>query len=102
MKKNIELEDVAEVLAYVMSQERVMTVPPVLIPTDGSTIPRKRPRKQPRNMKYTKKDLSSAQSISKGSLGSLADNPEEFPIEKDEFEVESCDIATFDELEGMI
>ncbi len=77
---NIELDDVAEVLAYIISQEKVMAVPPVIIPTEGVSSPRKRPRKQPRNKVYTKKNLEDAQSVSFGSEPIQPSDP--FPIEK--------------------
>ncbi len=75
----IELEDVAEVLAYVMSQEKIMSVPPVLIPTDGVSVSPAKPKKQRRNVRYKKKDPREAQSVSLGS--GVPEGASEFPIE---------------------
>lgn len=57
-----------------------MAVPPVLIPTDGATVPRKRPRKEPRNVKYDMKDPKEAQSVSAMGAPTIPAG-EEFPIE---------------------
>lgn len=94
---NIELADVAEVLAYIMSQEKVMAVPPVLIPTEGATRARKRPKKQPRNNYYTKKNPKDAHSTS--DLSTPMETSPEFPIERGGEEV--CgepEILTYDEI----
>ena len=88
---NIELEDVAEVLAYIISQEKVMAVPPVILPTEGATTPRKRPKKQKRNTYYQKKNPKDAHSVSDSSP--LPSMPDAFPIKGDNNNFEGCDGA---------
>ena len=83
---NIKIDDVAEVLAYIISQEKVMAVPPVLIPTEGTSVTRKQPKKEPRNKYYNKKDPHTALSISK--MEDESDFLEDFPIENDQCEIE--------------
>ena len=85
---SIELADVAEVLAQVMSQEKIMAVPPVIIPTEGTSGPRKRPRKQKRNKYYTKKDPWGSQSVSTGNTP--PEMPSGFPTEGSD-KPEGCD-----------
>ena len=88
---NIELADVAEVLAQIISQEKIMAVPPVIIPTDGADRPRNKPRKQKRNKYYIKKDPREVQSVSVGNTPPTM--PEGFPIETSR--PGNCSVDTF-------
>jgi len=82
----IEIEDIAEVLAYIISQEKVMSVPPVLIPTDGATRNKECPKKEPRNKFYKRKDPRNAQSVSDNGSFNIDLTP--FPIRDSEVELD--------------
>lgn len=86
MIDNTEIDEIAEVVAYMISQEKYMTVPPVLIPLEGVTKVRS---KKGRNEYYPKQDLKNTHSFNK--VDTVAPEMSPFPKELSS----NCEIEEF-------